>query len=108
MMRTGSRPTLHRSAAHAAPPLFLSLAHSLCFQHTRMQAQHTHTASRDGLLARVPQYEDWAQSVTKQLKKGRGKLVILEAGCGIRVPTVREMSEKLLADTADHGSVLIR
>ena len=31
-----------------------------------------------------------------------------QAGCGLRVPTVRRNSEKLLKATARHGTVLIR
>ena len=38
----------------------------------------------------------------------RKRLVIVEAGCGLRVPTVRKHSEKLLRQTGKLGTTLIR
>ena len=38
----------------------------------------------------------------------RKKLVIVEVGCGLRVPTVRRNSERLLKKTARYGTQLIR
>ena len=38
----------------------------------------------------------------------RKKLVIIEAGCGLRVPTVRKHSERLLRQTGKLGTTLIR
>ena len=36
------------------------------------------------------------------------RLVIIEAGCGLRVPTVRRNSERLLRLTARHDTRLVR
>ena len=48
-------------------------------------------------------------SPTAALKADRSKrLVILEAGCGLRVPTVRKHSEKLLKQTGKYNTTLIR
>ena len=45
----------------------------------------------------------------RALKADRSKrLVILEAGCGLRVPTVRMHSERLLKLTKKYGTRLVR
>ena len=54
-------------------------------------------------------YRAWEAAVKRELKADRRKrLVILEAGCGLRVPTVRKHSEKLLRQTGKLGTTLIR
>ena len=54
-------------------------------------------------------YRAWEAAVKRELKRdSRKKLVILEAGCGLRVPTVRRHSEKLLRKLGRHGTTLIR
>ena len=54
-------------------------------------------------------YRAWEVAVKRELKADRRKrLVILEAGCGLRVPTVRKHSERLLRQTGKLGTTLIR
>ena len=55
------------------------------------------------------EYRAWETAVKSELKRDRRKrLVILEVGCGLRVPTVRRHSEKLLKATGKYGTRLIR
>ena len=54
-------------------------------------------------------YRRWEAGVRRALKADRSKrLVILEAGCGLRVPTVRMHSERLLKLTKKYGTRLVR
>jgi len=54
-------------------------------------------------------YREWEARVTAALKKDPAKrLVIIEGGAGVRVPTVRENSERLLKKLAPHGATLVR
>jgi NAD-dependent SIR2 family protein deacetylase len=54
-------------------------------------------------------YEQWEARVLGALRRDPSKrLVILEGGCGPRVPTVRRNSERLLKATAAYGTKLIR
>ncbi|KAG9395141.1 Sirtuin family [Carpediemonas membranifera] len=54
----------------------------------------------DGEWVDVPEtkYEGWLRSVWAAMKEDKGRtLVVLELGCGIRVPTIRQNSHKLVA-----------
>eukprot|EP00741_Cyanophora_paradoxa_P022925 tig00021525_g22145.t1 len=54
-------------------------------------------------------YRRWERRVRRALREDPGRrLVVLEAGCGLRVPTVRRNSERLLRETADRGTTLVR
>ena len=54
-------------------------------------------------------YRSWERQVRRALREDRSKrLVIVEAGCGLRVPTVRRNSERLLRLTEKYGTKLIR
>ena len=54
-------------------------------------------------------YKKWEASVKAALQADRKKrLVILEVGCGLRVPTVRRHTEKLLKSTSKFGTKVIR
>ena len=41
-------------------------------------------------------YKRFAKKAVSEMKEGAGKMVIIEGGCGKRVPTVRLNSEKLV------------
>jgi NAD-dependent SIR2 family protein deacetylase len=54
-------------------------------------------------------YRQWESAVTAALKEDRRKrLVILELGAGLRVPTVRRHGERLLKQTAKYGTKMVR
>ncbi|KAG8469173.1 hypothetical protein KFE25_007691 [Diacronema lutheri] len=54
-------------------------------------------------------YEAWEARVRASLRRDPSKrLVILEGGCGLRVPTVRRNSERLLKALAAYGTTLVR
>lgn len=55
-------------------------------------------------------YRSWRKNVVKEMTHTgvRKRLVILELGCGLRVPTVREHNEALLKKLGDIGATLIR
>ncbi|KAJ1637601.1 hypothetical protein T492DRAFT_950895 [Pavlovales sp. CCMP2436] len=54
-------------------------------------------------------YDAWEMRVCAGLRKDPMKrLVILEGGCGLRVPTVRRNSERLLKKLAPYGAKLVR
>ena len=45
-------------------------------------------------------YQAWEAQVEDEVAKNGGKLVILEMGCGVNVPAVRQESEEVLLDCA--------
>ena len=54
-------------------------------------------------------YRAWEKAVKAEMKAGgRKRLVVLEVGSGLRVPTVRQHSERLLRHTLKFGGRLIR
>lgn len=54
-------------------------------------------------------YKAWESRVGVELRKDASKrLVILEGGCGLRVPTVRRNSERVLKSLGAYGTRLIR
>jgi hypothetical protein len=54
-------------------------------------------------------YDRWEARVCASLRRDPTKrLVILEGGCGMRVPTVRQNSERLLKALAPYGAKLVR
>ena len=54
-------------------------------------------------------YRQWEAAVKAALKADRRKrLVILELGCGLRVPTVRRHAERLLKQTIKYNTQLVR
>ena len=46
-------------------------------------------------------YQAWEASVEEKVAVNNEKLVILELGCGVKVPAVRQESEEVLRDTAE-------
>jgi len=57
----------------------------------------------DWIGARRTGYSRWRKEVTE----GEGKLVILEIGCGKRVPTVRDESESYVKELGKHDRVTL-
>lgn len=58
----------------------------------------------DWVTGEAKHYKKFAKRALSDCKDKGAKVVILEGGCGKRVPTVRNNSEKLLG----HGAQLIR
>lgn len=55
------------------------------------------------------EYEAWLARVRRALKRDvTRRLVVLELGAGVRVPTVRDNSERLLRRLGAHGTRLVR
>ena len=55
----------------------------------------------DPINVQRERYQAWEACVEEEVSMNNEKLVILEMGCGLKIPAVRQESEEVLYDTAE-------